>query len=84
MSSFPSTADLLPSFPLVALLLVLSALVYTFQHRHGNAVGTSHRPDLWEPKGARFLLGHLPVALKNKGRFLERTFSPFLLLESWS
>ncbi|GAA6003659.1 hypothetical protein JCM10207_003533 [Rhodosporidiobolus poonsookiae] len=59
--------------PTVLLSLVaVTYIAYTlYRYRHGNAIGSKHRPDLWEPEGGCFLLGHLPLFLKNRGRFLE-------------
>ncbi|GAA6032203.1 hypothetical protein JCM8097_007123 [Rhodosporidiobolus ruineniae] len=56
---------------LLVLLVAAWALNFVWRYRHGNAIGTNYRPDLWSPPGERFLVGHLPVLLKNKGRFLE-------------
>lgn len=81
MSSILAPVEALPTFPVVVFLALFLVAAYAFQFRHGNAIGTKQRADLWEPEGSRFLLGHLPVVLKNKGRFLERAFPlPLLLL----
>ncbi|GAA5904135.1 hypothetical protein JCM6882_003956 [Rhodosporidiobolus microsporus] len=66
-----SPLDALPPVPSSVLLLLFVGLAFVFRYRDGRAFGTKVRNDLWEPPGARFLLGHLPLLLKHKAHFLE-------------